>query len=388
MDDPGIFNQKSLSLWLKDGLSGSIPELTQDIACDVCIVGAGITGITTAYRLHEAGLKAVLIDKQEPVHLASGNTTAKFTFQHDLIYSRIIKNDGLDKAKLYYQAQMDGLNYVRSLIERYGIPCDFKETSSVIYAKTQKQLDDLLVEKSAYEQLNIPHEIIGDIPMGIVGTGGLIVPGQFELNPVKYLNFFISILQKDGMPIFQNTAAKTVEEEGDLVKVLTQNGHTITCNHLVIATAYPFFEGGGMYFTRLEASRSYLTAFPITQAADDEYMMISSGEDTYSLRFSDTDGVKYLLVGGQGHKVGQADSEIDSYNRLILFARSHFEVDEPAFRWSAQDYKSLDSIPYIGRLTAKHHHIFTATGFNKWGMSNGSFAAAVPAAGVAGVVFK
>ncbi|NLA53605.1 MAG: FAD-binding oxidoreductase, partial [Clostridiales bacterium] len=204
---------------------------------------------------------------------------------------------------------------------------------------------------------------------------GLKVPGQFELNPVKYLNFLISALQKDGMPIFQNTAAKTVEKEGDLVKVLTQDGHTVTCNHLVIATAYPFFEGGGMYFTRLEASRSYLTAFPITQAADDEYMMISSGEDTYSLRFSDTDGVKYLLVGGQGHKVGQADSEIDSYNRLILFARSHFEVDEPAFRWSAQDYKSLDSIPYIGRLTAKHHHIFTATGFNKWGMSNGSFAA-------------
>jgi ribulose 1,5-bisphosphate synthetase/thiazole synthase len=121
MENTTIFEKRSLSLWLKDGIASDIPTLEEDINCDVCIVGAGITGITSAYRLHEAGFKVVLIDKQEPIHLASGNTTAKFTFQHDLIYSEILKNYDLNTAKLYYESQLEGLNLVRSMIEKHNI---------------------------------------------------------------------------------------------------------------------------------------------------------------------------------------------------------------------------------------------------------------------------
>ncbi len=373
MDNLTIFEKQSLSLWLKDGISSNIPTLEEDLNCDVCIIGAGITGITTAYRLYESGLKVVLIDKQEPINLASGNTTAKFTFQHDLIYSEILKNYDLNKAKLYYESQLEGLNFVRSLIDKHNISCDFKETSSIIYAESEKQFDELLEEKSAYEQLNIPHEIIYDLPLNLEGTGGLKVDSQFELNPVKFLDFLISYLLKNDVSIFKNTEAKTHVREGELIKIETEDEKVIRCKKLVIATAYPIFDGNGFYYTRLEALRSYLLAFAIKEPFDDNYMMISNSKSPYSLRFSYTDGTHYLLVGGQGHKVGQADSEIDSYNRLLDFARTNFMVDFPAFRWSAQDYKSIDNIPYIGNLTSSDENIFVATGFNKWGMSKGSF---------------
>ncbi len=374
METQNLFDKKCLSLWLKDGISSSIPKLETDIDCDVCIVGAGITGIMTAYRLSESGLKVVLIDKETPIHLTSGNTTAKFTFQHHMIYSDILKRYDLNMAKLYYEAQLEGLNHVRSLIDKYNISCDFKETSAILYAENDEQFKEILDEKSAYQQLNIPHEIICDLPLNLKGTGGLKVDAQFELNPVKFLDFVITNISGKNVSVFKNTEAISLEEEDDYIKVVTGEQKIIRSKKVVIATGYPFFDGHGYYFARLEAQRAYLMAFPIKELVEDQYMLISNASKAISIRFSDTDGIKYLLVGGQGHKVGQADSEIQSYKQIIDFADKQFIVDNPAFRWSAQDYKAVDHIPYIGKLTSKHENVFVATGFNEWGMSNGSFA--------------
>ncbi|OLS02226.1 FAD-dependent oxidoreductase [Tissierella creatinophila] len=374
MDNFDIFKNKSLSLWLKDSISSNISKLEKNIICDICIIGAGITGISTAYMLNELGYKVVLIDKDTPIHLTSGNTTAKFTFQHDLIYSEILKNYGLEKARLYYESQLDGLNLVRTLVQRHNISCDFKETSSIIYGENEKEFNEILDEKSSYEKLGIPHELIHDLPFNIKGIGGLKVDSQFELNPVKYLDSLIKYLLEKDVPIFKDTCAKYLVKDGGNVKVVTNNDFIINCKNLVISTGYPFFGANGMYFTRLEAYRSYLLAFPTKEPLDDSYMMISKSQSPYSLRFSNTDGVHYLLIGGKGHKVGQASSEKESYEKLIAFAKNNFKVDDPVYRWSAQDYQSVDKIPYIGRLTSRYENIFVATGFNKWGMSNGSFA--------------
>lgn len=374
MDTQNIFEKRSLSLWLKDGISSSIPKLEADLDCDVCIVGAGITGIMTAYRLIDSGLKVVMIEKETPIHLTSGNTTAKFTFQHSMIYSEILKRYDSNMARLYYEAQLEGLDHVRSLINKHNISCDFKETSAVIYAENDTHFNEILDEKSAYQQLNIPHEIIYDLPLNLKGTGGLKVDAQFELNPVKLLDFLITYITGKNVLVFKNTEAISLNEEGDCIKVVTGEQKTITSKKVVIATGYPFFDGNGFYFARLEAQREYLMAFPIKELLEDQYMLISNARKAITIRFSDTDGVKYLIVGGLGHKVGQVSSEITSYKQITDFAVKHFGVDQPAYRWSAQDYKAVDHIPYIGKLTSKHENIFVATGFNKWGMSNSCFA--------------
>lgn len=374
METRDLFEKSSLSLWLKDGISSNMPKLEADIDCDVCIVGAGITGIMTAYRLSESGLKVVLIDKDTPLNLSTGNTTAKFTFQHHLIYSEILKRYDSDMAILYYEAQLEGLNHVRSLIDKHHISCDFKETSAILYAENEAQFIEILDEESAYQHINIPYDIIYNLPLNLKGKGGLKVNDQFELNPVKLLDFLITYISGKNVLVFKNTEAISLEEEDAYIKVVTSEQKIIRSKKVVIATGYPFFDGNGFYFTRLEAQRSYLMAFPIKELLEDQFMLISNASKAISIRFSDTDGIKYLLVGGQGHKVGQADSEIQSYKSIADFADAHFVVDAPAFRWSAQDYKAVDHIPYIGKLTSKHDNIFVATGFNKWGMSNGSFA--------------
>lgn len=375
MNHSNVFEKESLSLWLKDGLSSDLPILEEDLDCDVCIVGAGITGITTAYKLNEAGLKVVLIDKDDPVRLTSGNTTAKFTFQHSLIYKDLLEDQGAESAKLYYEAQVEALNWVRSVVVKHDILCDFRETSAVVYATNKEDFEKIKEEQSAYEELDIPYELIEDIPLIKEGYGGLRVDGQFELNPVKYLDFLISYLVDQGVSIFKHTEAHQVVKDDGQTHVLTSNKKVISCKELVIATGYPFYEDKGLFFTRVEALRSYLLAFPITDSFDENMMMISNEKNAHSMRFSNTDGENYLLVGGGGHKVGQADSEMESYQQLVNFAKNNFALDEPAFKWSAQDYRSLDKIPYIGNLTSKTENIYVATGFNKWGMATGSFAA-------------
>lgn len=159
MNPSNIFEKESLSLWLKDGVSNDLPTLEKDLDCDVCIVGAGITGITTAYKLHEAGLNVVLIDKAEPINLTSGNTTAKFTFQHSLIYHKLLEKHGVENTRLYYEAQVEALNFVRSLIVEHDIPCDFREASAIVYATNKEDFEDIKKEQSAYEELNIPYEL-------------------------------------------------------------------------------------------------------------------------------------------------------------------------------------------------------------------------------------
>lgn len=375
MSNKSIFEKEKLSLWLKDGISQKFPSLKSNESCDVCIVGAGITGITTAYILSELNFDVILIDRDTPMNLTTGNTTAKFTFQHDIIYSKIIENYGLEEALLYYEAQTQGFQFVKKIVNDYNIPCDFKNTYAMLYAENEDQFKEIKEEYEAYNKLNIPCELVYDLPYGISGVGGLKVYNQFELNTVKYLSFILDKLQENNVKIFQDTNAVDVKEDDNKNTIITEDKYEISSKKIVVATGYPFFEGKGIYYTRLEPYRSYLVAFPIEDENEDDAMLISNSSSPYSMRFSDTDGVKYLLVGGRGHKLGQVDSAKDSYDELINFGKKHFNVTDAAYRWSAQDYQSLDKIPYVGEITSKHKDIFVATGFKKWGMTNSAFSA-------------
>ena len=373
MSNKSIFTKEKLSLWLKDGILHEFPSLKSDISAQICIVGAGITGITTAYILSQLGQEVVLIDSGIPLNLTTGNTTAKFTFQHGIIYSKIIDKYGLDEALLYYESQVEAMQYVKKLIVDYDIQCDFNNTYSMIYAETQKELDEIKEEFEAYKKLNIPCELIYDLPYGISGIGGLKVNNQFNLNPVKYLSFILDKLIDNGVQIYQNTNAVDIEENDNGNIVITEDVYKITSEKVIITTGYPFFDGGGLYFTRLAPYRSYLVAFP--SDIQDSAMLISNSQSPYSIRFSNTDRTNYVLVGGKGHKVGQEESAMDSYNQLIDFGRKYFKATDPSYRWSAQDYESLDKIPYVGNITSKYEDILVATGFRKWGMTNGTSAA-------------
>lgn len=227
MSNKSVFEREKLSLWLKDGNKQSFSSLNEDISCDVLIVGAGIVGITTAYILSDLGFNIVLIDKKTPMNLTTGNTTAKFTVQHDIIYSNIIENYGLEKAQLYYQAQREAQEFVQNLISKNNIQCDYKETYSILYAETKEQFIEIEQEYEAYKKLDIPCELVTVIPYGIDGVGGLKIWNQFVLNPSKYLSFLIDEIIKKGVKIYQDTNAVDTIINDDYKTVVTQAGHGI-----------------------------------------------------------------------------------------------------------------------------------------------------------------
>lgn len=372
MENRNIFEEEKLSLWLKDGISNSFKSMEADEICDVLIVGAGVAGITTAYMLSDSGKSVILIDKDIPLNLTTGNTTAKFTFQHGVNYNSIIENQGLENAKLYYDAQIEAMNFVENLVFDNNIPCDFKKTYAMVYAENESDFKEIMKEYHAYKKLNIPCELVEEVPYGLKGVGGLKVEDQIVLNPVKYCEFLLSQLSNKNIKVYEKTNVVDTINNGERIVITTDSGKRIQTNKLVVATGYPYYDAGGLFFTRLEASRSYLTAYANVDAS--EGMLISNSSSAHSIRFSNTDGINYLLIGGGAHKVGQEDSAMKSYEDLILFAKNNFNTSNLSYRWSAQDYESLDKIPYIGQITDHHKNVFVATGFKKWGMTNGTFA--------------
>ena len=375
MLNKSVLENPMLSLWLKDGIGVDLKQLRENEQTDVLIAGAGITGITAAYLLKKQGLDVVLIDKDCPLSLASGNTTAKFTFQHSLVYEHIIDSYGIDEACLYYKAQNEGMDLVRNIIKEHNIDCDLKETYACRYAMDPREIEALKEEQRAYEKINVQSEIIYEDPHNLGYSAALKVDDQFEINPVKYLSFMLRYLLEKNVRIYKDTMAMDIKGRGPY-NVDTQNGYHIETKSVIVATGYPFFEANSMYYARLEAMRSYLTAYKTENTQMNDGMFISIDEDSpFSVRFSDTDGQRYVLVGGQGHKVGQERSEMKDYKKLIDFAFKHFHVQEVAYRWSAQDYRSVDKIPYIGQISPDYPDVYIASCYNKGGMTNGSFAA-------------
>lgn len=373
LENKDIFEKRQLSLWLKDGLSETFPKLEEDESCDVCVIGAGITGITTAYLLSDK-FDVILIDRHSPIHMTTGNTTAKVTFQHGLNYSELIESYGENKARLYYKAQVEGMELIKKLVKEHNIDCDFKEVPAMVYAETQEKYDEIIKEKEAYDKLNIAYELLTVLPYGLKGIGGIKVFNQIQLDPVKYLNALLDKM-KGRVRVYRDTTAVDIEEDSkDTYAVSIKGDLEIKSTSVVVATGYPFFDKSGTYYSKLKPYRSYLVAFPIEDTKEDDMMLITNSTPLHSMRFAYEDKQKYLLVGGGGHKVGTDDSSFASYKDIIDFGREFFDVDQPSFRWSSQDYVSIDRVPYIGKISKTYDNVFVATGFKKWGMSNGSFA--------------
>jgi Rieske Fe-S protein len=180
------------------------------------------------------------------------------------------------------------------------------------------------------------------------------------------------IIAKGG-EIFEHTVATDVEESPNL-RVVTRDGTKITCDYILACSHFPFYDGRGFFFTRMYAERSYVIAAK-TEKESPEGMYLSAGQPTRSLRYANVNGEKLALIGGEGHKTGEGKDTLKHYEALKSFGEEVLGIREIPYRWSAQDLYTLDKVPYIGRITSGHSNIFIASGFRKWGMTNGTTAA-------------
>ena len=360
------------SYWRQISLP-SFEKLSGHTSVDIAIVGGGITGITAGLLLVKEGYKVAILEAGHILSGTTGHTTAKITAQHGLIYDEFINHFGIEQARLYYEAQNDALAFIRKMVKENKIDCDFREEDAYIYATSDQYAAKIEDEMDAYAKLKIGSRMEDHLPFNFQIKSAIVMKDQAQFHPLKYLQRLLQSFIEAGGIVYEHTTAVDIGE-GDHPVVITRDGHRVKCKHAIVASHYPFVDMMGFYFARMHASRSYVLGIKTNM----EYpggMYYSADMPTRSLRSTPYNGENLVLVGGDGHKTGQGINMMQHYDALEDFAQKTFQTTEILYRWSAQDLVTLDKLPYIGQITAKRRDILIATGFRKWGMTNGTAAA-------------
>lgn len=340
------------SLWHDNVSLPEFPQLNKDIRTEVLIIGGGITGILTAYFLHENGVPCVLAEKNRLCGGTTGNTTAKLTFQHGLIYADMLQRFGAEKTKMYLQAN-------RAAFEKYAelcknISCDFERKDNFVYsADDRKKLE---AEMNALEKAGYSAEFRESLPLPIKTSGAVCFPDQAQFHPLKFLRSV-----SEGLEIYENTFVR--EMIG--TTAVTDRGK-IHADKVIVTTHFPFINKHGSYFLKLYQHRSYVIALKNAQNVNGMYV----DESKTGLSFRNYGDL--LILGGGAHRTGKNGG---NYNELRSFAAEHYPNAEEKYHWAAQDCMSLDNIPYIGNYSANTPDMYTACGFNKWGMTGSMLSA-------------
>ena len=412
------------SYWI-DSMKDKIKfdALNENIRTDICIIGGGLTGITTAYNLSKYKIRTVLIEKDEICKQTSGNSTAKITSQHGLIYKYLTDSKGIDFAKKYYEANENAIRDIKNIIDKENINCDFEFQPSYVFTQkvqdVQKIKDEVeavnnfggraeLVEAKDIEinklksETNVDNnteklKICGDNiekenldlkrnlvkermkeVLPIKALAGIKFNNQAQFNSYKYGNALAKICSRSGVKIFEHTKVIDIdtEDEDEYYIITLQNGCRIKAKYIVVTTKYPIINIPGFYFIKMYQSTSYAIAMQTKQKLFDG-VYINSEKPTISLRTAKFGDEYLLIVAGFDHKTGANIDLSNSYKYLEEIARSIYPNGKIKYRWNTEDCITLDKIAYIGEYSKLWRNAYVATGFNKWGMTTSNIAAKI-----------
>lgn len=340
------------SLWKMTADIPSFPKLKKDIKTDVLVIGGGICGILTAYFLKQKGIDYTLVEKGRLCDLTTGNTTAKITFQHGLIYYKLLKDEGKEKAQIYLRSNKEALEDYRELCK--SIDCDFEVKDNYVYSLSDRK--KLEKEINALSEIGYSAKFFESLPLPFGVKGAVCFPEQAQFNPLK----FLSAIAKD-LNIYENTFVRELVG----TTAITDKGK-IRANRIIVATHFPFINKHGLYFMKLYQHRSYVIA--LEKGIDLGGMYVDEAKNGMSFR----NHKDLLLLGGGDHRTGKKGG---NWEQLRSFTAINYPEAREKYFWAAQDCMSLDSIPYIGQYSKSTPNLFVATGFNKWGMTGAMVAA-------------
>lgn len=365
-----------MSIWNKDNFNrdnSKFEKLDKNITTDVCVIGGGITGISTCYYLNNENVDFCLIEKDSLLCKTSSHSTAKITFHHDIIYRYLIDSYGLDFAKGYYLSNNEAVNNIINIIKKENIDCDLKIQDNYIYTTKQEKVSALKDEVSALNKLGANCEYLNTIPLPLNNiVSGLKVSNQASFNPVKYAYGLVNTFYKKNN-IYENTTIVNISSTNNGYIVSTDEGFKINCKYIVMATKYPIKDIPGFHFLKMYQETSYIIAIK-TKEKIFEDMFISCDRPALSFRNAKFNNEDVLLVGGNSHKTGENISLTDRYNILIDTAKSIYPDLKIIDKWNTEDCISLDKIPYIGSFSSLMENVFISTGFKKWGISTSNVA--------------
>jgi glycine/D-amino acid oxidase-like deaminating enzyme/nitrite reductase/ring-hydroxylating ferredoxin subunit len=365
---------KAASLWIETTPETTFPSLAGDVSVDVAVVGGGMTGITAATLLKRAGRTVALVESKRVVRGVTGYTTAKVTSSHGVIYQDLVERFDEETARAYGASQEAALAQIARFVEDERIDCEFERTSNYLYAEREEDVETVRREAEAAARLGLPAAFVRETPLPFPVAGAARFENQAQFHPRKYLLHFVDRIPGDGSHVFEETRALRARE-GDVSRVETDKG-VVSARAVVVATSLPFLDRG-FFFAKAHPYRSYVVCPKVDDGNAPPGMYVSTERPTHTIRRSAYPGGTVLVIAGEGHKAGQAADSAERYRRLDEWARSRFAVESTEYRWSTQDYYSVDKLPYIGRLTRRSRNVYAATGYRAWGLTNGTLAAMI-----------
>lgn len=397
-------------------------ELVENIKTDICIIGGGLAGVTTAYNLSKYKIRTVLIDKERIGNQASGNSTAKITSQHGLMYKYLVDSKGENFARKYYEANENAIRNIGSIIQKENIDCDFERQPSYVFTQKVQEVQKIKDEVNAVnsfggratlveakdiginkidgveyvensqeklkidgnniekENLNIDRDIVKEEMKHILPIKALVgirFDNQAQFNPYKYITSLAKICSNTGVKIYENSKAVDVDTDDDGYYIVSlESGYKIKAKYLIITTKYPIVNIPGLYFMKMYQSTTYVVAMQTKQRLF-EGMYINSEDPTISLRTAKFGNDYLLIVAGFDNRTGAGIDVSNSYKYLEEIARNIYPEGQIKYHWNTEDCITLDKIPYIGEYSKMWNNCYVATGFNKWGMTTSNIAAGI-----------
>lgn len=377
MTAPRSDSGATTSVWMATAEIPDYPPLAEDAECEVCVVGAGIAGLTTAYTLASAGRRVLVLDDGPIGGGETGRTTAHLSWALDDYYVKIEKVHGEAGARIAAESHRAAVDRIESIVRQERIACDFERVDGHWFAARPGDEAFLDAEAAAARRAGAgPVDRVAKISgLPFKAGEGLRFANQGQFHPLKYLAGLARATVRAGGRIHCGSHVAEFEKRPRRPQVKTSDKHTVTADAIVFATNSPVNDWVTMH-TKQAAYRSYVIGVRIPRGVVVRGLYWDTLEPYHYVRLAEGAGGDVLLiVGGEDHKTGQADAEFEQrFEALATWTRERFPVEgEIAYRWSGQVIEPNDYMAFIGRNPGDEN-IYIATGDSGQGMTHGTIA--------------
>ncbi|HEY5885068.1 MAG TPA: FAD-dependent oxidoreductase [Pyrinomonadaceae bacterium] len=369
-------NGESTSVWMPTPDTRAEPQLTADVETDVCIIGSGIAGMTTAYLLASEGRRVVVLDDGPVAGGETCRTTAHLVNAPDAYFTELERLHGEHHARLAAESHTAAIEKIEEIVRREEIACNFRRLDGYLYTEEGEPTDTLESELKATHRAGLKDvELIDSVPIDSFKTGpALRFPRQGQFHILKYVKGLARAIERDGGLIYGQTHADEIEGLTDHnARVKTSNGVTVNAQTVVVATNSPVNDRVVIH-TKQAPYRTYVIGARIPRGRVPEVLLWDTADPYHYVRVQRMSRAHdILIVGGEDHKTGQADDANRRYSRLEKWTRERFPAAKKIeFRWSGQVMEPVDGLAFIGQNPLDKKSIFIATGFSGTGMTYGT----------------
>jgi glycine/D-amino acid oxidase-like deaminating enzyme/nitrite reductase/ring-hydroxylating ferredoxin subunit len=367
----------NLSVWSATTPVTHTPSLSNNVRADVCIVGAGIAGMTTAYLLAREGQSVVLIDKNQVGHGETFHTSAHLSNEIDASYRHIEHLHGEKGARLVAQSHDSAITKIESIVNEENIECGFERLDGYLFLGPKDVEKDLREEFDAARRAGIKVKQLERVPFDLELGPCLQFRQQAQFHPLRYIAGLAKAIRRRGGRIYSETEAKEIKG-GQTAEIKTKSRKKISAGSVVVATNTPVNDWVKMH-TKQAAYRTYVIGVKIPTDSIPKALYWDTDSPFHYVRIvrvrDNREARDILIIGGEDHKTGQDEDIENRFARLTTWGRTRFPgLVEAEFRWSGQVINSIDGLAFIGRNPGDEQNVYIATGDSGMGLTHGTIA--------------